>query len=607
MPEKFQKRDGRVETWSVDRIAKAIFKSLWASGIKDSMLANRLASRVERQFEDVSVPEQEDVQDMVEQVLMEERLYSVARKYILYRESRRGVRSQDQAFLEGRDTSGTFVKRGDAHNRDLSIPPSFQAFSEALAGSVRQRYALEQYPEEIRLAHDNGYLHIHDLSFGMAGYCAGWDLNTLLGRGCGFKGVTAHPPATHLDSAFCRMVAFLTAMQGEWAAAQTFSHVDTLLAPLVRWEGLDEQGVGHVVENFVLGLDSSLCANGPALPCALGFDGEMPGWLQKTPVRFSRAPHAGTYAEYVQEAAMITRALTDVLLAGDHLGQAYRSPAIFFDIGPGFQWESVQGEGIERLIRNGRCVHLRLTGTRVPTQGPSDGRLCGIPYGAGERTGSVGVVSLNLPKLAFLAGGETDFLNLIEEYAEYAKQALEFKRKILSNYMARNMYPYSGYYLEHGFGNHCSTMSVVGGHEACLNLLSRGIASPEGTVLMTKVLERLGRIVAGFTAETGNTYTLAGVLDEKPSTRLAAIDRDLYSGIAFSNSGYPHYTNGMGLPKDHGLDLETVVDHQSRLLPLFSGGAVMDLCLPPQRPQSSLAAALSRCCTLSGASWVRFH
>jgi ribonucleoside-triphosphate reductase len=582
MPEKIQKRDGRLETWSVDRIARAIFKSLNASGIRDPLLANRLAASVEAHLKEVSIPEQEDVQDMVEQVLMEARLYSVARKYILYREKRRGIRSQDQAFLDVRDTIDTYVKNGETTGKNRARPHSFRGLSRHLSGSVQKRYALEQYPEEISMAHENGYLHIHDLAFGMAGSCAGWDLRVLLGKGFGFRGVTAYGPADHLDTALGQMISFLGAMQGEWSGTQTFSHVDTILAPFVRRDGLDYAQVRRLMGNFILALNSFSRGSERIPVCTLGLDGVMSSRLEQARVGMPEESQGRIYGEFTLEAEMLNKAVCEVIAKGDYLKQSFGAPVLLYGLDPDFSWNSELGEMIVRLARKGRCPYLRMRGTEVrksckehePSQFTS-----GFSHGSDDLdlSGAIGVVSLNLPKLAYLAGRESDFLDLIGEYAEYAKQALEFKRKFIVDYMDSGMFPYSGHYLENGLNDHHSMLSLVGGHEACMNLLGTGIATHEGTALMLKVLDRLKAISSQFFKETNAPHAVTTLVDNRACQRLAGIDEKLYAEIAFSNDGSPHYTNGVNLPHNHGLSLDEEIKHQATLASRFPGCSMLDI------------------------------
>ncbi len=607
MPEHIQKRDGRLETWAVDRIAKAIFKSLKASGIRDPLLAKRLALHVEEHLADTQVPEQEDVQDMVEQVLMEARLYSVARKYILYREKRRGIRTQDQAFLDVRDTIDTYVKSGDSTGLAPARPHSFQGLSRHLSASVQKRYALEQYPEEIRMAHEHGYLHIHDLSSGMTGHAAYWDLRSLLGKGFGFKGVTAHGPAEHLDEALGQIIACTGALQGEWARPQTFGHLDTLLAPFVRQDGLDYSGVRRLVRQFVLALNACLLGNEGEPSCVLALDGNMPKHLGQSSVVVPGRCCTRRYGEYLEEAAMLNQALFEVMLAGDDLGQPFASPLLAPDLGPGFSWESSLGQSILHLADTGCCLHVRMRDHESDRRNHHDmlATSYDFPGGRDDVPGAIGVVSLNLPKLAFLAGRESDFLDLIGEYAEYAKQALEFKRKCILDAMGNGMFPYSSHYLANTLRDHCSLLALVGGHEACVHLLGTGIASSQGCALMHKVLRRLTRIVTDFSQKTTTPYALTTVVDNEACHRLAGIDEALYAEIVCSKNGSSYYTNSLCLPKGHGLSWDEAIKHQTGLARLFPGYPVVEIVLGDRNNSEKLPALFHAMTGCSGGVYIR--
>ncbi|MDO9631850.1 MAG: anaerobic ribonucleoside-triphosphate reductase, partial [Humidesulfovibrio sp.] len=282
MPSQILKRDGRLETWSNDRIAQAIFKALSASGIKDPLLGRRLALKVEAKLKDVDIPEQEHVQDMVELVLMEMRQFSVARKYILYREKRRALRNQREAFLDITETIDDYLDKSDwrvAENSNMSH--SFQGLMLHLSGTVQARYALEKYPEEVRLAHEHGYFHIHDLSFGLAGYCAGWSLRDLLLEGFNLEGRSCAGPARHFDSALGQMVNFLGTLQNEWAGAQAFNNVDTYLAPFIRHDNLPYKKVRQAVQKFVFNLNTTSRWGGQSPFTNLTFDLTPPKHIAK--------------------------------------------------------------------------------------------------------------------------------------------------------------------------------------------------------------------------------------------------------------------------------------------------------------------------------------
>ena len=588
MPQQIVKRDGRIESWSVDRIAQAILKSLNASGIKDPLLAKRLAGKVEAKLDGMDNPEQELVQDTVEQVLMESRLYHVARRYIVYREKRRQIRSQTETFLDVTETIDSYLNKSDWRvSENANMAHSFQGLMLHLSGSVQARYSLEKYPEEIRQAHEHGYFHIHDLSFGLAGYCAGWSLRDLLLEGFNLEGRCSSGPSRHFDAALGQMVNFLGTLQNEWAGAQAFNNVDTYLAPFVRHDGLSYDEVKQAMQKFVFNLNTTSRWGGQSPFTNLTFDLTPPAHIASEAVIIGGALQDSTYGEYGVEMEMINRAFLEVMLKGDYHGRIFSFPIPTYNVTPDFPWESEVGELLLKLTaKYGAPYFQNFINSDLK---PEDVRsMCcrlqmdlrelrkrtGGLFGAGDLTGSIGVVTLNLPKLAYLAQGEEDFLDLVGEYASLAKDSLEFKRKMVAANMDKGMFPFSRLYLKNGFRGHFSTIGILGGHEACLNLLGKGIETEAGTRLMIRTLDHLRAITARFQEETGNLYNLEATPAEGTSYRLAKIDKKLYADIHASGNGVPYYTNSTLLPVGHTSDIFTALEHQNRLQPMYTGGTV---------------------------------
>lgn len=588
MPQQIVKRDGRIESWSVDRIAQAILKSLNASGIKDPLLAKRLAGKVEAKLDGMDNPEQELVQDTVEQVLMESRLYHVARRYIVYREKRRQIRSQTETFLDVTETIDSYLNKSDWRvSENANMAHSFQGLMLHLSGSVQARYSLEKYPEEIRQAHEHGYFHIHDLSFGLAGYCAGWSLRDLLLEGFNLEGRCSSGPSRHFDAALGQMVNFLGTLQNEWAGAQAFNNVDTYLAPFVRHDGLNYDEVKQAMQKFVFNLNTTSRWGGQSPFTNLTFDLTPPTHIASEAVIIAGALQDSTYGEYGVEMEMINRAFLEVMLKGDYHGRIFSFPIPTYNVTPDFPWESEVGELLLKLTaKYGAPYFQNFINSDLK---PEDVRsMCcrlqmdlrelrkrtGGLFGAGDLTGSIGVVTLNLPKLAYLAQGEEDFLDLVGEYAALAKDSLEFKRKMVADNMDKGMFPFSRRYLKNGFRGHFSTIGILGGHEACLNLLGKGIETEAGTRLMIRTLDHLRTITARFQEETGNLYNLEATPAEGTSYRLAKIDKKLYADIHASGNGVPYYTNSTLLPVGHTTDIFTALEHQNRLQPMYTGGTV---------------------------------
>ncbi|ACS81560.1 ribonucleoside triphosphate reductase [Maridesulfovibrio salexigens] len=588
MPKQILKRDGCLESWSTERISEAIFKALKASGIKDPLLSKRLGRKVEEKLADVDVPEQEMVQDMVQLVLMENRLYSVAERYIIYREKRRELRRQDETYLDIAGTIESYLDRSDWRvNENSNMGHSFQGLMLHMSGAVQARYCLEKYPEEIRLAHEHGYFHIHDLSFGLAGYCAGWSLRDLLLDGFGLKGRCSSGPARHFDSITGQMVNFLGTLQNEWAGAQAFNNVDTYLAPFVRHDGLDYDRVKQMVQKLIFNLNTTSRWGGQSPFTNFTFDMVPPKHIANEPVIIGGEFQDTTYGEYQEEMEMINRAFVEVMLEGDSDGRIFSFPIPTYNVTPDFPWESEVGELLLQMTAKYGAPYfqnfinsdlnpedVRSMCCRLQMDLREIRKKTGGLFGAGDLTGSIGVVTLNLPKLAYLAQGEEDFLDLITEYATQAKDSLEYKRKLVTANFENGMFPFSQRYLKNGFKGHFSTIGLIGGNEACHNLLGKGIDTPSGSRLMQRVLHHLRDLTVQFQEETGNLFNLEATPGEGTCYRLAKIDKNLYADIYTSGGDTPYYTNSTLLPVGATEDVVYALEHQNDLQTLYNGGTV---------------------------------
>ncbi|XPV76241.1 MAG: ribonucleoside triphosphate reductase [Desulfovibrio sp.] len=588
MPKNIIKRDGRVETWSLNHIADAIFKALKGSAIKDPLLSKRLAKRVEEKLGDIESPEQEQVQDVVQQVLMEARLYTVAERYIIYREKRRELRRQNQAYLDISEMVSSYLDHSDWRvNENSNMVHSFQGLILHMAGSVQARYVLEKYPEEVREAHNHGYVHIHDLSFGLAGYCSGWSLRDLLLEGFNMKDRCCSSPAKHFDSACGQIVNFLGTLQNEWAGAQAFNNVDTYLAPFIRNDGLSYPQVKQQIQKLMFNLNTTSRWGGQSPFTNFTFDFVPPAHIANEAVIIGGKLIDSTYGEYAEEMAMINRAFLEVMLEGDSDGRIFSFPIPTYNVTKDFPWESVEGKLLlEMTARYGAPYFQNFINSDL---NPEDVRsMCcrlqmdlreirkktGGLFGAGDLTGSIGVVTLNLPKLAYLAHNEDDFIDLVTEYAELASESLEFKRKMVQANFDSGMFPYSRRYLKNGYKAHFATIGLIGGHEACLNLLGKGIETEAGTRLMRRTLKHLRELVVKFQEDTGSLYNLEATPGEGTCYRLAKIDKELYGDIITAGDETPYYTNSTLLPVGISADVFFALENQDKLQTLYNGGTV---------------------------------
>ncbi|MEF2230592.1 MAG: ribonucleoside triphosphate reductase [Pseudodesulfovibrio sp.] len=613
MPKHILKRDGCIETWSTKRIGVAIFKALNSSGIKDPLLADRLAGKVEAKLDGTDMPEQEQVQDMVQQVLMEARLYKVAERYIIYREKRRELRSQNEAFLDIAGVTESYLDNVDWRvSENSNMVHSFQGLILHMAGSVQARYVLEKYPEEVRLAHNHGYFHIHDLSFGLAGYCSGWSLRDLLLEGFNLRDRCSSRPAKHFDAACGQMVNFLGTLQNEWAGAQAFNNVDTYLAPFVRHDGLSYHDIKQQIQKLLHNLNATSRWGGQSPFTNFTFDVTPPSHIAKEAVIIGGALQDSTYGEYAEEMALINKAFLEVMLEGDADGRIFSFPIPTYNVTKDFPWDSEVGNLLLKLTAKYGAPYfqnfinsdlnpedVRSMCCRLQMDLREIRKKTGGLFGAGDLTGSVGVVTLNLPKLAYLAHNEEDFIDLVTEYAELASQSLEFKRKIVEKNLDAGMFPYSRRYLKNGLKGHFSTIGLIGGHEACVNLLGKGIETRSGSRLMQRVLNHLRRLVVRFQEETGNLYNLEATPGEGTCYRLAKIDRELYADIHTSGDETPYYTNSTLLPVGVSADVFFALEHQDALQTLYNGGTVFHAFLGEAAPDEAsvknfLLKAMSR-------------
>ena len=598
MPSKILKRDGCIETWSTKRIGNAIFKALKGSGIKDPLLSERLARKVEKKLQDVDIPEQEEVQDVVQEVLMEARLYKVAERYIIYREKRRELRSQDEAFLDITKVTDSYLNNMDWRvNENSNMTHSFQGLILHMAGSVQARYMLEKYPEEVRLAHTHGYFHIHDLSFGLAGYCSGWSLRDLLIEGFNLRDRCSSTPAKHFDAACGQIVNFLGTLQNEWAGAQAFNNVDTYLAPFIRRDGLSYHDVKQQLQKLLHNLNATSRWGGQSPFTNFTLDFVPPAHIAKEPIIIGGEFQDSTYGEYAEEMAMFNRAFLEIMIEGDADGRIFSFPIPTYNVTKDFPWESEEGQLLLKMTAKYGAPYfqnfinsdlnpedVRSMCCRLQMDLREIRKKTGGLFGAGDLTGSIGVVTLNLPKLAYLAHNEEDFMDLVTEYAKLASESLEFKRKVVQQNLDAGMFPFSRRYLKNGFKGHFSTIGLIGGQEACLNLLNKGLDTPSGSRFMQRTLNLLRRLVVQFQEETGNLYNLEATPCEGTCYRLAKIDKELYSDIITAGDETPYYTNSTLLPVGISSDVFFALEHQNELQTLYNGGTVFHTFLGEAAP-----------------------
>lgn len=473
-------------------------------------------------------------------------------------------------------------------NENSNMSYSIQGLNNYLASEISKQYWLNKiYPTDIRNAHVNGDIHIHDLNI-ISVYCVGWDLKDLLTEGfTGARGKVESAPAKHFRTALGQIVNFMYTMQGEAAGAQAFSNFDTLLAPFIRYDNLNYSQVKQAIQEFVFNMN---------VPTRVGFqtpftnitmDLTVPSYYADQSIIVGGEYQEATYKEFQKEMDMLNKAFFEVMMAGDNSGRVFTFPIPTYNITKDFDWDNKNIEGLwEMSAKYGipyfsnfinsdmspedarsMCCRLRIDNRELEYRG-------GGLFGSNPLTGSVGVVTINLPKIAELSKTKAEFMEKLAQRMELAKESLEIKRKLLEDLTDKNLYPYTKFYLrdiKSRFGvywkNHFSTIGLIGMNEACLNLLDKGIGSVEGKQFALDVMDFMRERIVEFQKETGNNYNLEATPGEGTSYRLAKLDKQKYS----------YYTNSTQLPVNYTDDIFEVLDHQDDLQTKYTGGTVVHI------------------------------
>lgn len=597
------KRDGRVDDFDATKITAAILKAGKATGEFEEREARRLTMQVLSLAAALHLPEQPDVetiQDVVEQVLLDSSFRATAKAYILYREQRAQLRRlKTKANL---DLMEGYLNKMDWRVRENSnMGFSLQGLNNYIASDITSEYWLNRiYTPAIRDAHTNGDLHLHDLNL-LSVYCVGWDLMDLLRQG--FKGVAGNvesAPPRHFRSALGQLVNFFYTLQGEAAGAQAVSSFDTLLAPFIRYDNLSPEEVKQALQEFVFNIN---------IPTRVGFqtpftnitlDLNVPAIYRDTPVVIGGVDQQdATYGDFQKEMDILNNAFAEVMMEGDNKGRVFTFPIPTYNITRDFDWDNDRHEALWRMAgrygipyfsnfvnsdmspddARSMCCRLRLDNRELRKRG-------GGLFGANPLTGSIGVVTINLPRLGYRATDVADFLTKLDALMDVARDSLTIKRKELERFTDGGLYPYTTFYLRdikartgHYWTNHFSTVGIVGMHEACLNLLGTGIASEEGQAFALRVLQHMRARLERYQEETGAFFNLEATPAEGTSYRLARLDQKQCPGI-LSASGkpdqvVPYYTNSTHLPVGYSSDIFEVLDLQDDLQGTYTGGTVL--------------------------------
>lgn len=598
---RIKKRDGSVVDFTQDKITHAIAKAMKSQGIDDFSQAKTVSDIVtfviEEKFGGYTIPSVEQIQDMVEMVLMKRGYHEVAKSYILYRERHKSIREARQTGLNLERLIKDYISDHDWKIRENSNEGtmSFSGLNARVSGEVLSNYALNHiYTEPIKRAHQEGDFHIHDLSYPIVGYCAGWSLDNLLRRGFGHVPNQVHSaPAKHLETATLHMVNYIGTMQGEFAGAQAFSSVDTLLAPFVRHDKLDYDHVRQDIQKLVYGLNVPSRWGWQTPFSNLTFDWTVPHDLAAKKVVVGGKELDSVYGDYQAEMDMINRAFLEMMVDGDHQGRVFTFPIPTYNLTNDFDWDSPNARLLfEATAKYGIPYFQNYIGTNM---NPGDIRaMCcrlnldqrelmrrpGSIWGPGDSTGSIGVVTINLNRIGYTAKTVDEFKERLRHLMGLAKDSLEAKREIVNSMLERGIMPYTKVYLGH-FNNHFSTIGICGMHEAGLNLLGRGIGTPEGQAFAVDILNFMRGVLKEYQDETGNLYNLEATPAESTSYRLARLDKQKYPQIVTSGSErHPYLTNSTQLNVDATRDVFEALQHQEAVQSLYTGGTIFHTFLP---------------------------
>lgn len=607
---KVRKRDGRFASFDASKITEAIAKAGSATEEFNKDMAHRLMLKVMSIAKDTvpDIPTVEQIQDIVEEVLLSSTYRKTARAYIIYRDQHAKIREIKAGM--GVDLIDQYLGKIDWKvNENSNMAFSLQGLNNYLSSEISKIYWLNKiYPPEVRNAHIEGDFHIHDLNI-ISVYCVGWDLYDLLLQGFrGAQGKVESKPAKHFRTALGQIVNFFYTLQGEAAGAQAFSNFDTLLAPFIRYDKLDYGQVKQALQEFIFNIN---------VPTRVGFqtpftnvtlDLEVPSYLAGQGVIIGGEVQNSTYGEYQQEMEMFNKAFVEVMAEGDAKGRVFTFPIPTYNISKDFNWESPHLTDLWKMTAKygvpyfsnfinsdmdpedarSMCCRLRIDNRQLETRG-------GGLFGSNPLTGSIGVVTINLPRLGYLSKDKDEFLQRLESLIELASASLEIKRKVLESFTESNLYPYTKFYLSgikkrfnEFWKNHFSTIGIVGMNEACLNLLGENIGTEKGRAFALEVADFIRDRLIVLQQKTGSNYNYEATPAEGTSYSLARIDKRKYPEIicanedAYGKGSEPYYTNSSQLPVGYTDDIFEALDLQDEIQAKYTGGTVLHIFIGEQ-------------------------
>lgn len=589
------KRNGQIEIYDRNKIYSAILSAAKAVDKDDIELVEKLTHITEKRLLDFistrhpnSVPAIEEIQDIVESVLIEKKEVEIAKAYIIYRAKHEVIRDSKKLFLDINSTMDGYLSQSDWRvNENSNVNFSLGGLILHNSGAITANYWLKNiYPEEIAKAHREADFHIHDLGM-FSGYCAGWSIRQLIEEGLGgVKNKISSKSAKHMYTLIFQIVNFLGIMQNEWAGAQAFSSFDTYLAPFVRIDKLKYSEVKQAIQSFVFGVNTPSRWGSQAPFTNITLDWTVPDDLKNKRAIVGGKQLDATYGDYQEEMNMINKAFIEIMLEGDAMGRGFQYPIPTYNITEEFHWDSENAKMLfEMTAKYGTpyfqnfinsdlnpgdvrsmCCRLQLDKRELRKKG-------GGLFGADELTGSIGVVTINMPRIGYLSKNKEEFFRRLDFIMNLAAESLIIKRKVVTRLLENNFFPYTKRYLGH-FNNHFSTIGINGMNECLLNFMDKDISEEQGIEFAYEVLEYMRNKLADYQEETGDLFNLEATPAESTSYRLAKHDKEKYPDIITSGTKEPYYTNSTQLPVNHTDDIFEALDLQAKLQATYTGGTV---------------------------------
>jgi ribonucleoside-triphosphate reductase len=602
------KRSGEVQRYDRAKIEAAVAKAFEAVGelissgaeAEGAARLKRVVDLVEIRLRELmsarhpnSIPAIEEIQDLVETALVEAGEAKAGKAYILYRAKHEAMRDAARLMLDINTTMDGYLSQADWRVKEnANVNYSLGGLILHNSGTITANYWLKNiYPEEIAAAHRDADLHIHDLSM-FSGYCAGWSLRALIAEGLGgIPDKISSKPASHLSTLVQQMVNFLGVLQNEWAGAQALSSFDTYLAPFVKIDALGETEVRQCMQSFLFGVNTPSRWGSQAPFTNVTLDWTCPSDLREKEAVVGGKGTGFAYGDCQAEMDLVNKVFIDLMLEGDAMGRGFQYPIPTYNVTKDFDWDSPNARLLfEMTAKYGTpyfqnfissdldpndvrsmCCRLQLDKRELRKRG-------GGLFGSDELTGSVGVVTINLPRIGFLSKGRADFYSRLDALMDLAARSLEIKRKVVSRLLEGGLFPYTRRYLG-SFDNHFNTIGLVGMHECCLNFLGMGIETEEGRAFSLEVLAHMRARLQDYQVRTGQLFNLEATPAESTSYRLAKHDKEKWPEILASGGDEPYYTNSSQLPVGYTADIFDALDHQEELQASYTGGTVFHVFL----------------------------